>query len=40
MSIPCRTLGRSPAKVSALCLGTMMFGGQTGREEAAATVTP
>ncbi len=36
MSIPYRTLGRSPLKVSALCLGTMMFGDQTGREEAAA----
>jgi len=28
-------LGRSNLKVSALCLGTMMFGDQTGREEAA-----
>jgi aryl-alcohol dehydrogenase-like predicted oxidoreductase len=30
-----RPLGRSNLKVSALCLGTMMFGDQTGREEAA-----
>jgi len=33
-----RSLGRSQLKVSALCLGTMMFGDQTGREEAAAIV--
>jgi aryl-alcohol dehydrogenase-like predicted oxidoreductase len=31
-------LGRSNLQVSALCLGTMMFGDQTGREEAAAIV--
>ena len=30
-----RNLGKSPLKVSNLCLGTMMFGDQTGREEAA-----
>lgn len=30
-----RPLGKSNLKVSALCLGTMMFGDQTGREEAA-----
>ncbi|GKT22746.1 aldo/keto reductase [Acidovorax sp. SUPP3334] len=30
-----RRLGRSNLKVSALCLGTMMFGDQTGRDEAA-----
>lgn len=29
-----RTLGRSNLKVSALCLGTMMFGDQTDRQEA------
>jgi aryl-alcohol dehydrogenase-like predicted oxidoreductase len=29
-----RPLGRSPLQVSALCLGTMMFGDQTDREEA------
>ncbi len=29
-----RTLGRSPLRVSALCLGTMMFGDQTDRAEA------
>jgi aryl-alcohol dehydrogenase-like predicted oxidoreductase len=33
-----RTLGNSQLKVSALCLGTMMFGDQTGRDEAAAIV--
>ena len=33
-----RSLGRSQLKVSTLCLGTMMFGDQTGREEAAAIV--
>lgn len=33
-----RQLGRSNLKVSALCLGTMMFGDQTGRDEAAAIV--
>ena len=33
-----RRLGRSNLKVSALCLGTMMFGDQTGRDEAAAIV--
>jgi aryl-alcohol dehydrogenase-like predicted oxidoreductase len=33
-----RPLGRSNLQVSALCLGTMMFGDQTGREEAAAIV--
>ncbi len=33
-----RSLGRSQLKVSALCLGTMMFGDQTGREEAGAIV--
>ncbi len=33
-----RRLGRSNLQVSALCLGTMMFGDQTGREEAAAIV--
>ena len=29
-----RRLGRSPLQVSALCLGTMMFGDQTDRDEA------
>ena len=33
-----RRLGKSNLKVSALCLGTMMFGDQTGREEAASIV--
>jgi aryl-alcohol dehydrogenase-like predicted oxidoreductase len=33
-----RRLGKSNLQVSALCLGTMMFGDQTGREEAAAIV--
>ncbi|AVS91527.1 NADP-dependent oxidoreductase [Paracidovorax avenae] len=33
-----RRLGRSNLQVSALCLGTMMFGDQTGRDEAAAIV--
>ena len=33
-----RTLGRSNLKVSALCLGTMMFGDQTAQPEAAAIV--
>jgi aryl-alcohol dehydrogenase-like predicted oxidoreductase len=36
MNMQYRNLGRSPLKVSALCLGTMMFGDQTAREEAAA----
>jgi aryl-alcohol dehydrogenase-like predicted oxidoreductase len=35
MAMPYRRLGRSNLQVSALCLGTMMFGDQTGREEAA-----
>ncbi len=29
-----RNLGKSPLQVSELCLGTMMFGDQTGLEEA------
>ena len=29
-----RQLGKSHLKVSALCLGTMMFGDQTDRDEA------
>ncbi|MGZ5847676.1 MAG: aldo/keto reductase, partial [Ramlibacter sp.] len=33
-----RRLGTSNLQVSALCLGTMMFGDQTGAEEAAAIV--
>jgi aryl-alcohol dehydrogenase-like predicted oxidoreductase len=33
-----RKLGKSNLKVSALCLGTMMFGDQTGRDEAQAIV--
>ena len=33
-----RHLGKSPLQVSALCLGTMMFGDQTGQDEAAAIV--
>jgi len=33
-----RNLGKSSTQVSALCLGTMMFGDQTGREEAASIV--
>lgn len=33
-----RRLGKSNLQVSALCLGTMMFGDQTSREEAAAIV--
>ena len=33
-----RKLGKSNLKVSALCLGTMMFADQTGRDEAAAIV--
>ena len=33
-----RRLGKSNLQVSALCLGAMMFGDQTGREEAAAIV--
>lgn len=33
-----RRLGKSNLRVSALCLGTMMFGDQTGREDAAAIV--
>jgi aryl-alcohol dehydrogenase-like predicted oxidoreductase len=34
-----RQLGKSNLQVSALCLGTMMFGDQTAREEAAAIVS-
>jgi len=34
-----RNLGKSNLQVSALCLGTMMFGDQTGRDVAAAIVT-
>jgi aryl-alcohol dehydrogenase-like predicted oxidoreductase len=33
-----RHLGKSNLRVSALCLGTMMFGDQTGREEAQAII--
>lgn len=33
-----RQLGMSPLRVSALCLGTMMFGDQTGQDEARAIV--
>ena len=33
-----RTLGRSNLRVSGLCLGAMMFGDQTPREEAATIV--
>ena len=33
-----RNLGKSNLQVSRLCLGTMMFGDQTPREEAAAIV--
>src|SRR3990167_836210 len=33
-----RSLGNSNLRVSALCLGTMMFGDQTGQAEAAAIV--
>ena len=33
-----RQLGKSNLRVSALCLGTMMFGDQTGIEEARAIV--
>ncbi|MEP6792645.1 MAG: aldo/keto reductase, partial [Ramlibacter sp.] len=33
-----RQLGKSNLQVSALCLGTMMFGDQTAREEAQAIV--
>jgi aryl-alcohol dehydrogenase-like predicted oxidoreductase len=33
-----RTLGKSNLQVSALCLGTMMFGDQTARDDAAAIV--
>ena len=33
-----RRLGKSNLQVSALCLGTMMFGDQTGRDEASAIV--
>lgn len=33
-----RTLGKSNLQVSALCLGTMMFGDQTGQDEAAVIV--
>ena len=36
--MPYRRLGRSNLKVSALCLGTMMFGDQTELAEAAAIV--
>ena len=35
LSMPYRTLGRSNLKVSALCLGTMMFGDQTPAGDAA-----
>ena len=35
MAMPYRRLGCSNLQVSALCLGTMMFGDQTGREGAA-----
>ena len=38
MAMPYRRLGCSNLQVSALCLGTMMFGDQTGREEAAEIV--
>lgn len=38
MPMTYRRLGRSNLQVSALCLGTMMFGDQTGRDEAAAIV--
>ena len=34
-----RSLGKSNLKVSALCLGTMMFGDQTGKAEAASIVS-
>ncbi len=34
-----RSLGNSPLRVSALCLGAMMFADQTSREESAAIVT-
>jgi len=34
-----RKLGKSNLKVSVLCLGTMMFGGETGQEEAQAIVS-
>jgi len=30
-----RNLGRTGVKVSALCLGCMMFGGRTGAEDSA-----
>ena len=33
------TLGKSPLKVSRLCLGTMMFGDQTPLEDARATLS-
>ena len=33
-----RTLGKSNLQVSALCLGTMMFGDQTAQDEAARIV--
>ena len=33
-----RSLGKSNLKVSALCLGTMMFGDQTAKAEAASIV--
>ena len=33
-----RNLGKSPLQVSALCLGTMMFGDQTDQAEAAQIV--
>ena len=33
-AMPCRNLGKSPLRVSALCLGTMMFADQTDATEA------
>jgi aryl-alcohol dehydrogenase-like predicted oxidoreductase len=36
--MPYRQLGKSPLKVSTLCLGTMMFGDQTALNEAASIV--
>jgi aryl-alcohol dehydrogenase-like predicted oxidoreductase len=36
--MPYRQLGKSPLKVSTLCLGTMMFGDQTTLNEAASIV--
>jgi aryl-alcohol dehydrogenase-like predicted oxidoreductase len=38
MRMQYRRLGKSNLQVSALCLGTMMFGDQTGRDEASAIV--